>query len=55
MAGNKFSDEKLKLVHDWKEEAYKQMNRIEIEKGIVRNVGNSFFTMMGQIRALTTA
>ena len=55
VAGNKFSEEKLKLVHDWKEEGYKQMNRIEIEKRIVWNVGNSFFTMMGQIHALTTA
>ena len=55
VAGNKFSEEKLKLVHDWKEEGYKQMNRIEIEKRIVWNVGNNFFTMMGQIRALTTA
>ena len=55
VAGNKFSEEKLKLVHDWKEEGYKQMNRIEIEKRIVWNVGNSFFTLMDQIRAPTTA
>ena len=55
LAGNKFSNENLKLVHDWKEEGYKQMNRIEIEKRIVLNVGNSFFTLMDQIRAHTTA
>ena len=32
VAGNKFSEEKLKLVHDWKEEGYKQMNKIEDER-----------------------
>ena len=32
VVGNKFSEENLKLVHDWKEEGYKQMNKIEDER-----------------------
>ena len=55
VVGHEFSEENLKLVHEWKEEGYKQMNRIEIEKRIIWNVGNSFSTLMNQIRATTTA
>ena len=32
VVGKELSEEKLKLVHDWKEEGYKQMNRIKNER-----------------------